>query len=35
MESFQNDVNGKSIKVSGGTQCIATLDDHTFPLNVK
>ena len=35
MEAFKNDVNDKSIKVSGGTQCITTPDDHAFPLNIK
>ena len=35
MEAFQNGVNSKSIKVSGGKQWIATPDEHTFPLNIK
>ena len=35
MEAFQNDVNDRSIKVSGETQCITTPDSHTFPLNIK
>ena len=35
MEAFQNDVNDKSIKVSGETQCITTSDDYTFALNIK
>ena len=35
MEVFQNNTNDKSIKVSGGIQCITTPDDHTFPLNIK
>ena len=35
MEDIKNDVNDKYIKVSGGTQCITTHDDHAFPLNIK
>ena len=35
MEAFRNNVNAKSIKVSGGTQLITTPDDHAFPLNMK
>ena len=34
-EAFKNDVNDKSIKVSGGTQCITAPDDYAFPLNIK
>ena len=35
MESFQNNVNDKSIKESGETKYITTPDDHSFPLNIK
>ena len=35
MELFQNDVNDKSIKVSGETRCITTPDDHDFPINIQ
>ena len=35
MEAFKNDVNDKSIKVLGRTQCITTPDNHTPPLNIK
>ena len=35
IEDFKNDVNDKSIKVSGGTQYITTPEDHAFPLNIK
>ena len=35
MEWFGNDMNDKSIKVSGGLQRIATQDGYFIPLNIK
>ena len=35
MEHFQADVNDKSIRVPGGTQCIRTLDGLVIPLNMR
>ena len=35
MKAFQNDVNDKSIKVSGETQWFTTPDNHAFPLDIK
>ena len=34
VEAFQNDLNNRFIKVSGGTQYITTPDDYAFPLNI-
>ena len=34
MEMFQNDVNDKSLKISGGKKCITTLDGYCIPLNI-
>lgn len=35
LEFFQNDVNDKSVKVSGGLQRIRTLDGYVLPLNIR
>jgi hypothetical protein len=34
-ESYKNNVNDKSIHVSGGLQRIQTLDGYIIPLNIK
>ena len=35
LESFNHDVNDKSIKVPGGLQRIKTIDGYVIPLNIK
>ena len=35
LESFKQDVNDKSIKVTGGLQRIQTIDGYAIPLNIK
>ena len=35
LEMFPNDVNGKSLKVSGGLQRIKTQDGYVHPLDIK
>ena len=34
LEWFKNDVNDKSSKIPGGSQCIKTLDGYVLPLNI-
>jgi hypothetical protein len=34
LEHYQNDVNDRSIKVSGGLQRILTLDGYVIPINI-
>ena len=35
LEHFKNDVNDKSMKVSGGLQCIQTPDGYMHPLDIR
>ncbi len=35
LESYKNDVNDKSIKVTGGLQRILTNDGYVIPINIK
>ena len=35
VENYGNDVNDKSLKVRGGTQCLATLDGCAIPLRIR
>jgi hypothetical protein len=35
LESFANDVNGKSIQILGGLQLIQTVDSYVFPLSIR
>jgi hypothetical protein len=34
LESYQNDVNDRSVKVQGGLQCIVALDGYVIPINI-
>jgi hypothetical protein len=35
LEFFSNDVNDKSIHISGGLQHIQTMDGYVFPLSIR
>jgi len=35
LEWYQNDINNKSIKVTGGSQCILTNDGYVIPINIR
>jgi hypothetical protein len=34
LEHYQNNVNDHSVKVTGGLQCILTLDGYVIPINI-